>query len=309
MDARLRRRFIVGPKFVAADLLLRDFPHASFSIPSGACGALARSGLCAPAAADRVASGGVNAQESLLPLLELPGVQDAVTAARAAIDEIHEHPANRRGWPATSAEASVRAARASAAVAGGAAEIPDSGEVTDPLLAGSLRVAEALGPLLPTWQRAPMQALARLHVLAAADLADDQERLGRPREDPAVSARLDLLAQIVADAGGKSQGLVPGPVQAAVVHGELLALSAFGEVDGIVARAAARLSMIGSGLDPKGLVVPEVAYFRRQPDYVAAAEGFASGEPDGVAKWIVHCCTALETGAREAKSIADAVES
>lgn len=250
----------------------------------------------------------MSAQQSLLPLLDLPGVQDAVAAARAAIDEIHRHPANRRGWPATSAEASVRAARASAAVAGGAAEIPDSGEVSDPLLAGALRVAEALGPLLPTWQRAPLQALARLHVLAAADVAEDPDSLGRPREDPEVSARLDLLAQVVADAGGRSQGEVPGPVQAAVVHGELLALEPFGEVSGIVARAAARLVVIGSGLDPKGLVVPEVAYFRRRAEYLSAADGFATGDPDAVAHWIAHSCQALEAGAREAKSIADAVE-
>ena len=242
--------------------------------------------------------------------MELPGVSDAVTAARTAIDEVHEHPANRRGWPTTAAEASVRAARASAAVAGGAAEIPEGGEVTDPLLAGALRVAEAVGPLLPTWQRAPLQALARLHVLAAADLVEEseQERLGRPRTDEEVSARLDLLARIVAETSGKSQGAIPGPVQAAVVHGELLALAPFGEVDGVVARAAARLSVIGSGLDPKGLVVPEVAYFRRQADYVSAARGFASGEPEGVAAWIVHCCEALRSGAREAKSIADSVQ-
>jgi hypothetical protein len=253
----------------------------------------------------------VSALESLRPLLELSGVADAVTAARAAIDEVHRHPANRRGWPTTAAEASVRAARASAAIAGGATEIPDSGEVTDPLLAGSLRVAEAMGPLLPTWQRAPLQALARLHVLAAADLVgeNEQDRLGRPRASADISVRLDLLAQLIADASGKSQGAIPGPVQAAVVHGELLALTPFGSADGVVARAAARLSVIGSGLDPKGLVVPEVAYFRRQADYVDAAKGFASGEPDGVGAWIVHCCRALETGAREAKSIADAVQS
>lgn len=242
--------------------------------------------------------------------MDLPGVPEAVTSARSAIDEVHEHPANRRGWPTTAAEASVRAARASAAVAGGEAEIPEGGEVTDPLLAGSLRVAEAVGPLLPTWQRAPMQALARLHVLAAADLlsADEQERLGRPRAVQEVSTRLDLLARLVADAGGKSQGEIPGPVQAAVVHGELLALQPFAEANGVIARAAARLSVIGSGLDPKGLVVPEVAYFRRQGDYAAAAERFASGEPDGVAEWIVYCCGALQAGAREAKSIADSVQ-
>ncbi|MFD0492229.1 hypothetical protein A8924_0733 [Saccharopolyspora erythraea NRRL 2338] len=250
----------------------------------------------------------VNAQESLLPLLELDGVAEAVTSARAAIDEVHRHPANRRGWPTTAAEASVRAARASAAVAGGATEIPETGEVSDPLLAGALRIAEGMGPLLPTWQRAPLQALARLHVLAAADLVEDKESLGRPRADREVSERLDLLARIVADSSGKSQGVIPGPVLAAVVHGELLALSPFGLADGVIARAAARLTVIGSGLDPKGLVVPEVAYFRRQGDYSAAADGFANGDPEGVGEWLHYCCRALEAGAREAKSIADAVQ-
>lgn len=253
----------------------------------------------------------MNVQDSLLPLLELPGVTSAVDTARAAIDKVHQHPANRRGWPATAAEASVRAARASAAVAGGATEIPSTGEVSDPLLAGSLRVAEAIGPLLPTWQRAPLQALARLHVLAAADLVSDSEAdgLGRPRISNDVSTRLDLLAQVVAEASEKGrQAVIPGPVLAAVVHGELLALGAFGLADGIVARAAARLCVIGSGLDPKGLVVPEVAYFRRQHEYADAAQRFASGEAEGVGSWIQYCCHALEIGAREAKSIADAVE-
>lgn len=242
--------------------------------------------------------------------MDLPGVPDAVRSAREAIDEVHEHPANRRGWPTTAAEASVRAARASAALAGGAAEIPEGGEVTDPLLAGSLRAAEALGPLLPTWQRAPMQALARLHVLAAADLVgpDEQERLGRPHATQEVSTRLDLLAHLVADASGRSQGVVPGPVQAAVVHGELLALEPFAEANGVIARAAARLCVIGTGLDPKGLVVPEVSYFRRQDEYATSAEGFASGRAEGVAAWIVFCCGALQAGAREAKSIADSVQ-
>lgn len=252
----------------------------------------------------------MNAQESLRPLLELPDVTDAVAAARAAIDKVHSHPANRRGWHTTAAEASVRAARASAAVAGGAAEIPESGTVTDPLLAGSLRVAEAIGPLLPTWQRAPLQALARLHVLAASDLvgADEQEQLGRPRVTDEVSSRLDLLARVVAEASGSAQGQIPGPVQSAVVQGELLALAPFNEAGGVIARAAARLTVIGSGLDPKGLVVPEVAYFRRQADYAKAADGFASGDPEGVGGWIVHCCQALEAGAREASSIADATQ-
>lgn len=259
---------------------------------------VARSGLVSSPPAD-----------PLGPLLELPGVAAAVEDARAAVDEVHRHPANRRGWPTTAAEASVRAARASAALDGGSAQLPTSGPVDDPVLAGALRVTEALGGLLNTWQRAPLQALARLHVLAAADLTGD-EGLGRPAGSQTeltaaqVSARLDTLGRLVVGATR-----VPGPVQVAVVHGELLALQAFGSADGVVARAAARLSAIATGLDPKGLVVPEVAHLRREPEYRAAAAGFATGEHEALATWIVHCCDALVAGAREARSIADATGS
>ncbi|MGH3623840.1 MAG: oxidoreductase, partial [Sciscionella sp.] len=52
--------------------------------------------------------------DPLRPLLDLSGVPEAVEQARQAVAAVHQHPTNRRGWPATSAEASVRAARASA---------------------------------------------------------------------------------------------------------------------------------------------------------------------------------------------------
>ena len=242
------------------------------------------------------------AADPLAPLLELPGVPDAVDTARAAVDEVYRHPANRRGWPTTAAEATVRAARASAALDGGAAALSADGVVSDPVLAGALRAAEALGGLLGAWQRAPLQALARLHVLAAADLVA-QEGLGRPLSPAQVSARLDTLGRLVA--GGTR---VPGPVQVAVVHGELLALTAFGSADGVVARAAARLTAIATGLDPKGLAVPEVAHLRREPEYRAAAAAFATGHRDALGAWIVHCCEALVAGAREARSIADCLD-
>ena len=168
--------------------------------------------------------------DPLGPLLDLPGIAGAVQSARDAVRGVHQHPTNRRGWPTTAAEASVRAARSSAYLDGGNPEIPDDGDVADPVLAGALRAAEALGPLLPVWQRAPLQALARLHLLAAADLVDaaDDERLGRPRAERGVAGRLDLLANLVTGATS-----APGPVLAAVVHGELLTLAPFGVADGV----------------------------------------------------------------------------
>ncbi|WP_043537495.1 Fic family protein [Saccharomonospora cyanea] len=248
--------------------------------------------------------------DPLAPLMELGGVAEAAKRAQDAVFAVHRLPANLRGGSATAAEASVRAARASAALDGADPELPDDGSVTDPVLAGSLRVAEATESLLPTWRRAPLQVLARMHVLAAADLTDDPNALGRPRttdgsgeagDSGGTAQRLELLAQLVTGATA-----VPGPVVTAVVHGELLALRPFGSADGVLARAAARLAMIATGLDPKALTVPEVACFRRQRRYEEAARAFASGEPDGVRQWLLFCCESFEAGAREAKSIADA---
>ena len=244
--------------------------------------------------------------------------------AREALGRAHRHRTNLRGWPSTAAEASLRAARASAVLDGGlitgsagggslagsagGGSLQLSGDgAPDPVLAGALRVSEALEggatSLVGVWQRAPLQAIARLHALAAADLADD-DRLGRPRGDAEVGRRLALLADIVT--GGTR---VPAPVLAAVVHGELLTLEPFGTADGVVARAVSRLVTIASGLDPHGLGVPEMYWMRRSGDYRAAARGFSSGTPDGLAAWLVLSARALQAGAREAMSIAQSMSS
>ncbi|MFB1294480.1 oxidoreductase [Mycobacterium sp. pW049] len=243
--------------------------------------------------------------DPLAPLTELPGVADAGEEAREALGRAHRHRTNLRGWPKTAAEASLRAARASSVLDGGPLQFsPDGGE-RDPVLAGALRVAEALeggeGALIGVWRRAPLQAIARLHSLAAADLVSDDE-LGRPRDG--AGRRLELLADIAT--GGTK---VPATVLAAVAHGELLTLEPFGSADGVVARAVSRLITIASGLDPHGLGVPEVHWMKRSNDYRAAARGFASGTPDGLTAWLLLSSEALHAGAREALSIAQAPQS
>jgi len=244
-----------------------------------------------------------DAADPLAPLAEMPGVAAAGEEAREALGRAHRHRTNLRGWPTTAAEASLRAARASSVLDGGSLQVSDGDP--DPVLAGALRVSEALEggatSLIGVWQRAPLQAIARLHALAAADLADD-DRLGRPRDDADVGRRLALLADIVT--GGTR---VPAPVLAAVVHGELLTLEPFGTADGVVARAVARLVTIASGLDPHGLGVPEVYWMRHSGDYRAAARGFSSGTPDGLTAWLVLSARAQHAGAREALSIAESV--
>jgi hypothetical protein len=240
--------------------------------------------------------------DPLAPLLELPGVPEAVARARDALVAVHNHPVNRRGWPASAAEASLRAARASAALDGAALASDDA--VTDPVLAGAVRAAEEAGRLLGAWRSSPLQALARLHVVAAADLvAPDRHEaeLGRPRTGEGVAARLGMLADLVT--GGTR---APAPVVVAVVHGELLALAPFTTANGVIARAAARLTAVAAGLDPKGLAVPEVGHLRHAAQYRDTAAAFAGGTRDGVREWILHCCAQWEAGAREGTSIADA---
>src|SRR6478672_10555925 len=135
-------------------------------------------------------------------------VSTAVERARSAISALRRHPANRTGWPRTAAAASVRAARASAALDGAPMALdPNAETVTDPVLAGALRVAAALGSLITVWPRSPLQALARLHTLAAADLVPPGE-LGRPRTaDPRVCGGLARIADLVTTAPW------PAPVQ------------------------------------------------------------------------------------------------
>ena len=243
-------------------------------------------------------------RDLLAPLLDLPGVADAAEAARGALGKAHRHRTNLRNWPVTAAESAVRGARCSSALDGGGVQLEDAASGSDdPVLAGSLRVGQAMEGgatnLVGVWQRAPLQALARLHALAAADLVDEAQ-LGRPRAVPEISARLDLVTRLVT--GGSA---VPAAVLAAVAHGELMTLRPFGSADGVVARAVSRLVTISSGLDPHGLGVPEVYWMRRPDEYREAAAAFATGRPDGVGDWLLMCCRALEDGAREALSIAE----
>ncbi|MEE6177104.1 oxidoreductase [Mycobacterium sp. 050134] len=246
--------------------------------------------------------------DPLAPLMDLPGVAEASDRARDALGRAHRHRANLRGWPASAAEAALRAARASSVLDGGLVrldDVADAGQVSEPVFAGALRVAQALegggGPLVGVWQRAPLQALARLHMLAAADQVDP-DRLGRPRADPQVGPRLELLTGLVM--GGTAAA---APVVAAVAHGELLTLRPFGSADGVVARAVSRLVTIATGLDPHGLGVPEVSWMRQPAAYRDAARGFGEGTPEGVAEWLVMCCRALRAGAQEALAIADSL--
>ncbi len=230
-----------------------------------------------------------------------PGVADAVEEARQAVAELRRHPVNRRGWATSAAAAAVRASRASAALDGGSPELNAAAEtVTDPVLAGALRCNSAMATLAPIWERAPLQALARLHTLAAADI-EEPGALGRPR-----AAGGELGARLLGVAAIRVTAPWSAPVKVAVVHAEVLSLHPFGSANGVVARAAGRLTAICSGMDQQSLTVPEVHYLRTQNEYRHLLAEYSTGQETAVAAWIIYTCRALVAGAREGKSIADA---
>lgn len=234
-------------------------------------------------------------------MLDLPGVVDAIDQTRDAVDRLLAHRVLRRGSAAVSAESALRGARASAALEGDGQDLAlvRSGG-GGPAVRGALRASAELGSMVDTWSRAPGQVLARLHVLAARELALVEE-LGRPVASPEIGRRLSALAGLVSSDAG------PALVLAAVVHGELLTLAPFGTADGIVARAASRLCLISRGLDPKAVSVPEVGHVELGQSYSDSAAAYRSGERDGVAVWIRHCCAAVALGAREGVAICEAV--
>ena len=238
--------------------------------------------------------------DPLAPLLDLPGVADGVDSARSAVDALLTNRVLRRRSADVSAESALRGAWSSAWLAGSQVSLDDvrSGAALDqPAVQGALRVQSAIGALADTWTRAPRQALARLHALAAADLVDPA-LLGRPTGG---AERLDMLVDVL---GATS---APAVVVAGIVHGELLALDAFAPVSGVVAMAAVRLTLVERGLDPKSLVVVEAGHRELRTEYDAALDAYRDGTPAGLARWLGHCADAVVAGAREAMAICEAI--
>ncbi len=240
--------------------------------------------------------------DPLAPLLDLADVGPALEAAREAVDTALRHPALRRSGGPVAAEAGLRSAVASAALESHGYDLDEvrAGTVTDPVLQGALRVTRELDGMAGLWRKVPRQVLARVHVLAARDVVPPGA-LGRP-DSPEVMPRLSGLLTIVA-----GPVTVPALLLSAVVHGELLTLRPFAGPSGVVARAAARLTLVAAGLDPRGLLALEVGHLAREPEYVGAAGAYATGTPDGLRAWIRHCATAAELAAAEVVAIGDAV--
>lgn len=253
--------------------------------------------------------------ETLAPLLDLPGVADAAGTARDRVDQLlWDRKLGTKG-PALRTECARESARASAAIDGidfpAAAWASGDAFEDSPIghaAAGVWRLESAMKDLLAVWATAPIQALARMHALVAADVVAKDD-LGRPRsgeeaDDPlrikalppvdVMKVRVTALGDIATQTPA-----VPAVVEAAVVHGELLALRPFAWGSGPIARAASRLVLAHRGLDPDLITMIDPAILAvGRPAYVDAVRAYLSATPDGVARWIRFCSEATSVGAR-----------
>ncbi|MFI6906661.1 oxidoreductase [Nonomuraea sp. NPDC050394] len=234
--------------------------------------------------------------DPLAAVAKLPGVPEAVDEAREAVDRLYRHRVLRRARPAVSTESSLRGARASAALEGVDVTLDAlrRDEVSDPLVQGALRASAEVGRLGPTWRKAPRQVMARLHSVAAAGLVGP-DALGRPS---AGGPRLDALFGLL-----ETPTKAPALVLAAIVHAELAVLRPFGSADGVVARAAERITLVEFGLDPKSIVAVEVGHLEQ--DYQAGLKAYVDG---GVAEWVHQCAAAVSLGVRETTAICEAMQ-
>lgn len=238
---------------------------------------------------------------ALTPLLDLPEVAPALDAARTRVDKALWNRTLRKHGATVATEVSLLDAVASAALDGAAYDVEEvrSGTVTDPVVQGALRVAAELPNLVGVWEKAPRQALARLHVLAARGVAPD-EALGRPSPSltTAGAARFTQVCDLAA-----TDTDAPALLLAAVVEAEVLALGAFDGGNGVVARAAAKLVLAVRGLDPRGLIAVDAGHAAREPEYVGTVNAFATGTPDGVRSWLRHYAAAVEEGCAVMESV------
>lgn len=224
-------------------------------------------------------------------LVSLEGVPSAFAAARDGIDVLLRDRGLRRTSPETTAESLLRGAHASAVLEGSASTLEGvrAGEA-DEVAADAVRVSTELLSLVPTLGRSPLQALARIHALAATGSVPEAQ-LGRPRDGEAAERLRGLGALLGAETS------VPALVVAAVVHADLATAAPFPSHNGIVARAAERLLLAARGVDPTSLVVPEAGHLALRPAYESNLRGYATGGQAGVHAWLLYAAEAYAAGA------------
>jgi hypothetical protein len=214
-----------------------------------------------------------------------------MAATRDGIDALLRDRGLRRTSPDLTGESLLRGAHASAVLAGSASSLEEVREGRgDQLARDAVRTTTELLSLGSVLTHSPQRVLARLHTLAAKGEAADED-LGRPRPG-ADTRRLAALSRLMT-----ARSAAPALVLAAVVHAELQTISPFVSHNDLVARAVERLVLVGRGVDPTSLTVPEAGHLALRPQYESNLRAYAGGGRPGVQAWLLYAAEAYAAGA------------
>jgi hypothetical protein len=229
--------------------------------------------------------------EEIAAWASLEGVPSALAAARDAVDVLLRDRGLRRTTADLTTESLLRGAAASAELEGSTSQLADlrAGRADDVALSAARLNAELLS-LVPVVKRAPLQAFARLHTLAATGRVRAED-VGRPRGEVGIAAGLRQLSTALLASDG-----LPALAVAGVAHAEVMTLAPFATGNGLVARALERLLIVSRGVDPASVVVPEEGHLRLEPSYRAALAAYADGSPAGRRTWLMHVAAAVTRG-------------
>ena len=256
----------------------------------------------------------------LAQIAALPGVSLAVAEALEAMDSLLMDRRARTVADSLAEQSRLRGAWATSAMDG--ADLPLdsvlSGQIEDSpmgeIAARALALNAELPRLVDVFERAPLQAWARMSALVSAGIVDEA-LVGRPRpgSEAADPLRLGALppAREAADRITALGTLLVGPTQApalvtaAVAHGELAVVRPFAHGSGLVARGTIRAVLASRGVDPDLLSIPEGGLLGLgRPKYVRALQAYAQGTPEGMTQWLTWFCSAVRLGAVQAKQLA-----
>ena len=228
--------------------------------------------------------------DAFLAAASLEGIPSAFAATRDGIDSLLRDRGLRRTSPDDTARSLLLGATATSALEGSEfdADVLANGG-GDATARAAVRLSTELLGLVPVWRRTPLQAIARIHALAAAGSVPDDE-LGRPGEASGV-ARLNELSYSL---GTPTEA--PALVVAALAHAEVATCGAFASHAGVVGRAIERLVLVERGVDPASVTVPEAGHASEPDGYRSALAAYARGDSAGVSQWLMYASQAFTRG-------------
>jgi len=228
----------------------------------------------------------------------LEGIPSSFAGTRDGIDSLLRDRGLRRTTPDDTARSLLLGAAATASLEGSGYDVDVLARGGgDPTARAAVRLSTELLGLAPVWRRTPLQAIARVHALAAAGSVPDDD-LGRPA-NPAGVARLNELSRSLTQ-----PTQAPALVVAALAHAEVATCGAFVSHAGVVGRALERLVLVERGVDPASVTVPEAGHAAEPDAYRSALSAYERGGDAGVSQWLLYASQAFTRGAEASPLVA-----